>query len=192
MSRSPTLRLFLDRSTHGEDFVKGVKELCPDTLSIAEKYGVKAAESVEDELWLAEATQEGRICVGADRRILSSSRPAEIAALLKHRARYLVYANNNMRTADQLRIFRTHLADIRELSATPGPWAYTMAQHGLVLTSPIQKFWRRASSARPGAWGSARTPDTGLLPPPRRRPSSGTVRVVVHAVRHDRVGRMWP
>ncbi|MEH0521160.1 hypothetical protein AB0937_31185 [Streptomyces sp. NPDC047880] len=133
MSGPPTLRLFLDRSTNGDDFVKGMKGLCPDTVSIGEKYGVKAAEDVQDTVWLAEAAREERICVGADKKILSGSRPLEIAAVLKHRVRYLVYANNNLRTADQIRLFSTLLPDIRELSGTPGPWAYTMAQHGLVL-----------------------------------------------------------
>lgn len=135
MSGLPPLRLFLDRSTNGDDFVKGMQDLCPDTVSIGEKYGVKAAEGVEDTVWLAAATQEERICVGADKKILSSSRPQEIAAVLRHRARYLVYANNNLRPADQLRIFSSLLPDIRELTATPGPWAYTMSQHGLILTS---------------------------------------------------------
>ncbi|MFE9181082.1 hypothetical protein ACFYN5_33050 [Streptomyces sp. NPDC007126] len=135
MMSLPPLRLFLDRSTNGDDFVKGVKNLCPDTVSIGERYGVKAAENVSDEAWLAEAAAEGRICVGADKKILSSSRPTEIAAVLKHRARYLVYANNNLRANDQLRLFNSLLPDIRELTGTPGPWAYTMAQHGLVLTS---------------------------------------------------------
>ncbi|MFF3918899.1 hypothetical protein ACFYZB_36710 [Streptomyces sp. NPDC001852] len=131
----PPLRLFLDRSTNGDDFVKGVKRLCPDTVSIGERYGVRAAENVGDETWLAETAAEGRICVGADKKILSSSRPTEIAAVLKHRARYLVYANNNLRTVDQLRIFNGLLPDICELTGTPGPWAYTMSQHGLILTT---------------------------------------------------------
>ena len=34
MSGSVPLRLFLDRSTNGDDFVKGMKDLCPDTVSI--------------------------------------------------------------------------------------------------------------------------------------------------------------
>ncbi|WP_320773742.1 hypothetical protein [Streptomyces sp. CRN 30] len=131
----PQLRLFLDRSTNGDDFVKGVKDLCPDTMSIGERYGVKAAESVGDETWLAEATAEGRICVGADKKILSSSRPTEIAAVLKHRSRYLVYANNNLRTVDQLQIFNNLLPEIRELTGTPGPWAYTMSRNGMKFTS---------------------------------------------------------
>jgi hypothetical protein len=133
VSGSVPLRLFLDRSTNGDDFVKGMKDLCPDTVSIGERYGVKAAEDVQDTVWLAEAAKEKRICVGADKKILSQARPSEIAAVLKHGVRYLVYANNNLRPTDQLKLFSTLLPDIRELAGTPGPWAYTMAQHGLVL-----------------------------------------------------------
>lgn len=135
MSTLPPLRLFLDRSTNGDDFVKGMKDLCPDTVSIGEKYGVKAAEGVDDPVWLAEATKEGRICVGADKKILSGARPMEIAAVLRYQVRYLVYANNNLRPADQLKIFHSLLPRIRELTAAPGPWAYTMSQHDLVLTT---------------------------------------------------------
>ncbi|MGW4285840.1 PIN-like domain-containing protein [Streptomyces sp. NPDC004673] len=157
MRELPPLRLFLDRSTNGDDFVKGVKHLCSDTVSIGERYGVKAAENVSDEAWLAQATAEGRICVGADKKILSSSRPTEIAAVLKHRARYLVYANNNLRTTDQLRLFNSLLPDIRELTGAPGPWAYTMSQHGLLLTSrdELEKRLVRAALR------------LGILPQPR-------------------------
>ncbi|MGM7442595.1 hypothetical protein [Streptomyces tunisiensis] len=153
------LRLFLDRSTNGDDFVKGVKHLCPDTVSIGERYGVKAAENVGDEAWLAEAAAEGRICIGADKKILSSSRPTEIAAVLRHRARYLVYANNNLRTIDQLRLFNSLLPDIRELTGTPGPWAYTMSQHGLILTSREELEQRLVRAAQ----------RLGIQPRPRNR-----------------------
>lgn len=148
MNVLPPLRLFLDRSTNGDDFIKGIKSLCPDTVSIGEKYGVKAAEDVPDEVWLADATSEGRICVGADKRILSGSRPLEIAAVLRYKARYLVYANNNLRTVDQLRLFRTVLPDIQELTGTPGPWACTLSGNGLAPTSreDLEERLRRAAA----------------------------------------------
>lgn len=42
------LRLFLDRSTNSKRFAQAVRERVPDVVTIGERYGVKAAEGIQD------------------------------------------------------------------------------------------------------------------------------------------------
>jgi hypothetical protein len=70
VSELPPLRLFPDRSTNGKRFIGGVRRLVEDVETIGDRYGIQDAEGVTDVRWIADATSEGRILVGADRRIL--------------------------------------------------------------------------------------------------------------------------
>ncbi|PJE94318.1 hypothetical protein CUT44_29090 [Streptomyces carminius] len=132
----PELRLFLDRSTNSRRFAEIVRTHVPDVVTIGERYGVRPAEHVQDGQWLAEATAEGRICVGADKMILSNE--LEIAAVLEHRARYVVFANNNMTGRAQAERFVACLGELREAAGREGPWALKITGSGLVEVSVEQ------------------------------------------------------
>lgn len=125
----PALRLFLDRSTNGKRFIDGIRRLVDDVETIGDRYGVRDAEMVKDVQWIADATAEGRILVGADRRILRN--PLERRAICLAGARYIVFGTNNLSIGRLLELFERNLPTIRRLAAAPGPWVQRIAQHGM-------------------------------------------------------------
>lgn len=104
---STPLRLFLDRSTQGRRFVAAVRDLVNDVETIDDRYGGRPAERVPDVRWIADATADGRILVGADRYMLRS----QLERRAVRRARAL---------ARMIELFTEHLPGIRELTDEPG------------------------------------------------------------------------
>ncbi|RCG20165.1 hypothetical protein DQ384_37275 [Sphaerisporangium album] len=100
-----------------------------DVQTINDRYGVKPAESVADTTWIAEATADGRILIGADRNILRNA--LERQAVCRNAARYVVFGNNNMSMRVMIQLFERHLPEIHELVTVPGPWVHRLALHGL-------------------------------------------------------------
>ncbi len=125
----PPLRLFLDRSTQSKRFIAAVRELVDDVVTINDRYGTKAAEDIPDIRWIAEASAEERVLIGADRNILRNR--LERHAICRSSARYVVFSNSNMPVRRMAELFEQHLPDIHELAMTPGPWAHRIAQHGI-------------------------------------------------------------
>lgn len=129
MTTAGGLRLFLDRSTNAKRFAEAARELCPDVQTIGELYGVMPAETVMDEQWIADAGAAGRICVGADQRILANL--LELQAILDHSARYLVFSDNNTPTRQRIIQFRELYPQLEPLADIPGPWVYKLTRGGL-------------------------------------------------------------
>ncbi|WP_327430498.1 hypothetical protein [Streptomyces sp. NBC_01236] len=129
MTTAGGLRLFLDRSTNAKRFAEAARELCPDVQTIGDLYGVIPAEAVMDEQWIADASAAGRICVGADQRILSNL--LELEAIINHSARYLVFADNNTPTRQRIAHFRELYPKLEPLADIPGPWVYKLTRGGL-------------------------------------------------------------
>ncbi|MFI1585776.1 hypothetical protein [Embleya sp. NPDC020630] len=129
MSEQASVRLFLDRSTNSKRFAAAVREMVTDVVTIGDRYGIKAAEKVSDTTWLSDASAEGRICVGADGKILYN--PLERRAICVHAARYVVFSNNNMPSATTIKLFREHLPKIAALKDRAGPWVFKIAPHGM-------------------------------------------------------------
>ncbi|MGW2524880.1 hypothetical protein ACWC09_49630 [Streptomyces sp. NPDC001617] len=90
--------------------------------TIGDLYGVAPAEAVSDQQWIADATAAGRICVGADKAILSNF--LELQAILDHSARYLVFTDNNTPTRQRITHFRELYEQLPPLAEIPGPWVY--------------------------------------------------------------------
>ncbi|WP_415941449.1 hypothetical protein [Streptomyces sp. 067-1] len=133
MTGAGGLRLFLDRSTNAKSFAQAVRELCPDVQTIGDLYGVLPAEAVQDQRWIADASAAGRICVGADKAILSNL--LELQAILQHSARYLVFTDNNTPTRQRVTHFRELHDQIVPLAGIPGPWVYKLTRGGLQAVS---------------------------------------------------------
>ena len=129
MTAPSPLRLFLDRSTQGRRFVEAVRQLVDDVETIADRYGAQAAERIPDLQWIAEATADGRVLVGADRYILRN--PLERQAICRARARYVVFGTNNLRVADMVALFAASLPAVRAHAGRPGPWVLRIARHGV-------------------------------------------------------------
>lgn len=129
MTTAGGLRLFLDRSTNARRFAEAAREICSDVQTIGDLYGVLPAESVMDECWIADASAAGRICIGADKAILSNL--LEIQAILEHSARYVVFTDNNTPTLERIAQFRAVYGQLIPLAEIPGPWVYKLTKGGL-------------------------------------------------------------
>jgi hypothetical protein len=127
-SEPPALKLFLDRSVQGRRFVEAVRLLVEDVETINDRYGVKPAEEILDQQWIADASADGRILIGADLRIRRN--PLERQAVCRHAARYVVFGNNNMPPKVMIELFARHLPKIRMLTVELGPWVRRIAQGG--------------------------------------------------------------
>lgn len=140
MTPAGGLRLFLDRSTNSKQFAAGLREAGCDVVTIGERYGVAAAQDVKDTQWLSDASDDGRICVGADKAILSNQ--IELAAVLAYRARYVVFSNNNVTGRQQLALMVAVLDGVRTLAGREGPWVAVAGRGGLMET-PVEKLHAR-------------------------------------------------
>lgn len=145
MTEAGDVRLFLDRSTNGKRFAEAVKRRFPDTVTIGERYGVAAAESVLDVEWIRDASAEGRICVGSDARIASNM--LEIQAILEHSARFFLFPNNNLTVSEQIKRFEELHEAMVEAAAAPGPWVYKLTAGGLNHTG-AETLAKRLDAAR--------------------------------------------
>ncbi|MFI7347114.1 hypothetical protein ACIBSR_12665 [Streptomyces sp. NPDC049936] len=126
--------MFLDRSTNAKSFAQAVRELCPDVQTIGDLYGVLPAEAVQDQRRIADPSAAGRICVGANKAILSNL--LERQAIFQHSARYLVFTDNNTPTRQRITHFRELHDQIVSLAVgIPGPWVYKLTRGGLQAVS---------------------------------------------------------
>lgn len=55
----------------------------------------------------------------------------ELAAILEHSARYLVFSHNNLTSRELIERFHTLLPQIRPLADVQGPWVYKLTADGL-------------------------------------------------------------
>ncbi|MCX4550381.1 MULTISPECIES: hypothetical protein [Streptomyces] len=146
MTEPGGIRLFLDRSTNGKRFAEAVKHLCPETVTIGDRYGVAAAEKVPDVDWIRDATAEGRICVGSDIRIVSNM--LELEAVVEHSARFFLFPNNNLTVAEQIARFERLHDALARAAAEPGPWVHKLTAGGLNHTSGEVLVQRLAAARR--------------------------------------------
>jgi hypothetical protein len=83
-----------------------------------------------DEQWIADASRDGRLLVGADKRI--RYRPLERTAICLHAARCITFAAGDL-TADQMiNLFLGNLASIEAIAQSKGPFVYHLTRHRLL------------------------------------------------------------
>jgi hypothetical protein len=145
MNDARDLRLFLDRTSISKRFTQALRDMGADVLTINDLYGAKPAENVQDAQWLAAATADARICVGADANILSNE--LEVTAVLDCAARYFVFSNNNLGAREQIERFRRLMPDMLPLVDKPGPWVHKLTAGGL-LEVPEKELRKRLAARR--------------------------------------------
>ncbi len=88
-----------------------------------EVYGSRDQE-VEDVEWLELCGRQGWVALTMDQRV--RYRPAEIAAIRRHRVRAFALASGNLRAAGQARRFLANEARISVACTDPGPFIYAV------------------------------------------------------------------
>lgn len=116
---SPVLRVFLDRSIGTKVIGGALRELGVDVETIQDRYGDESP-IVKDVRWIADASVDGRVLIGADQRIRYN--PLERQAICRHAARCFTFPRGNLTAAQMIERLARHLPVIVDLAAIPGPF----------------------------------------------------------------------
>lgn len=123
------LRVFLDRSIGTKRIALALRELEVDVQTIKDRYGDESS-NVEDVRWIADATQDGRILIGADQRIRYN--PLERQTLCIHAAKCFTFPRGNLTAMQMIDRIVLHLPSIVELAQRPGPYVYHISADAVV------------------------------------------------------------
>jgi predicted nuclease of predicted toxin-antitoxin system len=119
---------FVDRNL-GKSIVEGLRAAGLTVHSMAEVYGEKRAQRLDDEIWLRDAGKNNWIVLTKDDAI--RRRPAECDALTKAAVRVFCLTNRNLRGAEQTQRFVSNRHRILRQSHKPGPYIYGVYEKGL-------------------------------------------------------------
>ena len=128
MSPQP-LRVFLDRSIGTKRIAQALRALNVDVQTIHDRYGEKSS-TIPDVRWIAEATRDGRVLIGADQRIRYN--PLERRALCIHAARCFTFPRGNLTGTEMIDRIVLHLPSIAQLATQIGPYVYHISTDAVV------------------------------------------------------------
>jgi hypothetical protein len=117
-------RYFLDRSLSRNAVSAALRANGWDLITLAEHYGIPADEQVADVDWIEEASGQGWPILVKDKRI--RHRPAEIDAVVRHKARCFVITRGDLPSAQMVNRFVANKAAIFAVAAKPGPYIYSV------------------------------------------------------------------
>lgn len=119
---APVLAVFLDRSIGTRRIAEAMRAMPDiDVQTILDRYGPDS-QFTPDITWIADATADGRILIGADTRIRYN--PLERQTLCLHKARCFTIPSGNLTGAQMIERIQRHIETIRQLAAEPGPYVY--------------------------------------------------------------------
>jgi hypothetical protein len=124
---------FLDRSLGGHDVADALRRAGWIIRTHVEVYAGRDQE-VEDVEWLSLCGREGWPALTMDRRI--RYRPAEIAAVRRHRVKLFALTSGNLTAADQAERFVRNGPRIVLACTEPGPFLYAVHATQIVRIFP--------------------------------------------------------
>lgn len=127
---SQPLRVFLDRSIGTKVIARALRGLGVDVETITDRYGQESPD-IKDVRWIADASSDGRVLIGADQRIRYN--PLERHALCRHAARCFTFPRGNLTATQMIERITVLLPTIAELARTPGPYVYHLLADAATL-----------------------------------------------------------
>ncbi len=124
---------FLDRSLGGHDVAEALRQAGWIIRTHGEVYGDRD-QSVEDIEWLERCGREDWAALTMDRRI--RYRPAEIAAVRRHRVKAFALTSGNLTATEQAERFLRNGRRIEIACAQPGPFLYAVHATQIVRIFP--------------------------------------------------------
>ncbi|HEY5708251.1 MAG TPA: hypothetical protein VIS51_02535 [Solirubrobacterales bacterium] len=125
---------FVDRSL-GKSIVVELRKAGLVVRSMADVYGERAGQGLDDEAWLADAGENDWIVLTKDDAI--RRRPAERDALIAAEVRVFCLTNRSLRGAEQAARFVENRERILRQAQTPGPYIYG------VYVEELRRLWPR-------------------------------------------------
>lgn len=113
------LRFFVDRGVGSRTVPDGLRAAGWQVVTMDERYGMQESQSVDDPVWIGDATARGEILITKDRNV--AKRPFEAEAIVTSGARVLVIANGNITGPEVLENLRANESRI-ERAAAVRPW----------------------------------------------------------------------
>lgn len=130
MSRpTPQPKFFIDRSLGRIAVPAGLRDDGWDVVTLAEHYGMPRDEEIADTEWIADAASQGWAILMKDKRI--RHRSTEIEVVAEYQAKCFVITRGDLPSADMLRRFIANKKAIFRMTATPGPYIYSVQQDRL-------------------------------------------------------------
>lgn len=133
-SSSPP-EFFIDRSLGRRIVPAALRERGVKVHTMAEVYGERIGQGLDDETWLADAGRADWVVLMKDDRI--RYRPAELDALVEHGVRAFCLTNANLRGEEQAARIVASLQAIADASSEPGPYVVGIYATGL------RRLWPR-------------------------------------------------
>lgn len=116
--------LFVDRSLGRLQVPALLRAAGLRLTTLAERYGVPADETIDDERWLTDAGERGEVVFMKDARVRYNA--AEKAAIVRHHLRCFCLARRDLGAADMAGRFLDNLKRIERACETPGPFVYAV------------------------------------------------------------------
>ena len=125
----------IDRSLSQRSLPAALREAGFVARTLADVYGEREAQEIDDTTWLALAGRRGWVVLGKDDRI--RRRPAELRALAAGRMRLFCLTDAQLTFAAQAECFVVNRDRIIQATDKPGPYVYA------VHTNRIARLWPR-------------------------------------------------
>lgn len=119
---------FLDRSLGRRQVPDILRAAGIELQTLSEVYGIPADEEVSDAEWLELAGRRRWPVLMKDQKI--RYRSAEREALISHGVQAFCLTSGKLRAATMATHFLLAMDEIAEACATPGPFLYSVSQHG--------------------------------------------------------------
>lgn len=124
-----TARFLLDRSLGGRKLVTALRAAGWDAVTLAEQFGDRRAQQMNDEEWIGEGTSLGFLLLAKDHRV--ATRPLEARAIYMHDARLIAFARGDLTADEMIELCLIHAGAIHRLAAVHPPFVFSVTQHGM-------------------------------------------------------------
>ncbi len=121
--------LFLDRSLGRIAVPNALREYGLQLVTLSERYGIPADESIADEDWLSAAGERGEVVLMKDERIRYNR--AEKEALIRFKVRAFCLTRQDLSGAQMAQRILDNLNSIVNTCRKPGPFIYAIHGRGI-------------------------------------------------------------
>jgi hypothetical protein len=124
------LRFFTDRSLGDNQVPEALRAAGWNVISMRERYGPVAAQTLADIDWIRDATAEGEVLLTGDKAI--AKRPLEVRAVIAASAQVFALGKNQLTGIQKVQRFLAHeKAIFRRASIASGPFVISAGERAM-------------------------------------------------------------
>ena len=126
-----SLRFFTDRNLGSRTVPNLLRAAGWNVVTMNEFYGPQSGESVDDVVWVREATERGFILLCADAAMAAVPLEARTIKMCSARVFAISRKNAQLRGTEQGVLFLRHQSQITQLALREGPYSFAVTRSGL-------------------------------------------------------------